>query len=105
MEVVFGHDSETRNIESRLPVPSPGACVDDLSQRVDRIWNLLARTTAKGPRAHVHRQLVEQALIDAGVTSELAAEIDESVSRGGDRLGAGQHTSADRHARAEPGSI
>jgi flagellar biosynthesis GTPase FlhF len=80
IEVVFGHDSEPRNIESRLPAPYPGACVEDLSQRVDKIWDLLARTTAKGPRADVHRRLVEQALIDAGVTSELAAEIDESVA-------------------------
>jgi flagellar biosynthesis protein FlhF len=80
IEVVFGNDSQTQNIEPGLAASLPGTSVDDLSQRLDQIWNLLVRTTAKSSRASVHRRLVEQVLIDAGVTNEIAAEIDESVA-------------------------
>jgi len=77
LEVVFGNDSESRNAN---PAPPAVAGIDDLRQSVEKIWNLLIRTTAGGPRADASRRLVEQALFDAGVTRELAAEIDESVA-------------------------
>jgi len=85
MEVVFGSDSEIRNVGSEPPAASAGASGGDLCYRVDKIWDLLVRTTAKGPRADVPRRLVEQVLIDAGLTGELAAEIDESVAARGTR--------------------
>jgi flagellar biosynthesis protein FlhF len=78
LEVVFGNDTESRTAE---PAPVPAAGIDDLRQSVEKIWNLLIRTTTGGPRADASRRLVEQALVDAGVTRELAAEIDEAVAK------------------------
>ena len=52
LEVVFGNDSETRNAN---PVatsnPAGPSGIDDLRQSVEKIWNLLIRTSAGSVRA------------------------------------------------------
>jgi flagellar biosynthesis protein FlhF len=83
LEVVFGNDSEPEKVEhvATAPPPPPPATpgIDDLRQNIEKIWNLL-RTTVGSPRADGRRRLVEQVLIDAGLTPELAADIDECVT-------------------------
>jgi flagellar biosynthesis protein FlhF len=77
VEVVFGVYAE-----KRLAEPSPAASatsMDELRQRMDEIRSLLIRSTAT-PSSRNRARLVEQVLLDAGLTPAIAAEIEESVT-------------------------
>jgi flagellar biosynthesis protein FlhF len=81
IEVVFGDDSEMRNADPGPPVAVGGG----LRQKVDNICNRVAGTVVEGARPDARRRLVEQVLLNAGVTRELASEIDDAVASGADR--------------------
>ncbi|HEX4136693.1 MAG TPA: hypothetical protein VHY84_18930 [Bryobacteraceae bacterium] len=78
VEVVFGVYPE-----KRAPEPPPSAVsatsVDDLRYKVDEIRSLLIRS-ASAPSSAKRIRLVEQALLDAGLTAVIAAEIDDAVT-------------------------
>jgi len=80
LEVVFGNDWDTRNVEPIAPLPPPSD-VGDLRQAVDRIWKLLLRNNPGDSVADRPNRIVAQVLIDAGVTRELAMEIGASVAQ------------------------
>ena len=89
IEVVFGHDSSVRTpdyaeevtiVENGLQLRSAAPNLDDLHQSVEKIWNLLVRTTRGGAWSAGRPRLVEQVLLEMGLTSEVAAEIDEEVA-------------------------
>ncbi|HEY3825671.1 MAG TPA: hypothetical protein VGL82_14000 [Bryobacteraceae bacterium] len=77
VEVVFGVYPEKRASE---PPPSAvsATSVDDLRYKVDEIRSLLIRSAA--PSSGKRIRLVEQALVDAGLTAAIAAEIDDAVT-------------------------
>jgi flagellar biosynthesis protein FlhF len=80
MEVVFGDDSGARDADSGAATPI-AASGDDVRRNIsERIWSLLVRASGEGPHADSQRRFPEQVLIDAGLSRELAAEIDESVA-------------------------
>lgn len=77
VEVVFGVYAEKRPAE---PPPAASATsMDDLRQKMDEIRGLLIRSTAT-PSSRNRARLVEQVLLDAGLTPAIAAEIEESVT-------------------------
>ena len=97
LEVVFGHDSGARGLQLQplqaeaspaaiSAVPSYAAMTQDieqLRQSVDKIWALLQKATRGavwGAPAAARPRLVEQALMETGVTREIAAEIDDAVA-------------------------
>ena len=78
LEVVFGESAE--NTKKEEPASSVAAAeIDDLRKKMDEIRNLLVRTTATTPYGGTRARLVEQVLIDAGLTVPLADELDEAV--------------------------
>ena len=135
LEVVFGHDSGKPKATSSAvwaaqpetvavapvmpPVQSYAAMTQDieqLRQSVDKIWALLQKATRGavwGPPAQARPRLVEQALIEMGVTREIAAEIDDAVAVNvGEQPGAGFSSDAvlrgtideiERRFRVQPG--
>ena len=135
LEVVFGHDSGKPKATSSAvwaaqpetvavapvmpPVQSYAAMTQDieqLRQSVDKIWALLQKATRGavwGPPAQARPRLVEQALIEMGVTREIAAEIDDAVAvTVGEHPGAGFSSDAvlrgtideiERRFRVQPG--
>jgi flagellar biosynthesis protein FlhF len=77
VEVVFGVYGEKRAAE-----PTPAASttnVDDLRHKMDEIRGLLIRSAA-APSSRHRPRLVEQVLMDAGLTPAIAAEIEKSVT-------------------------
>lgn len=89
IEVVFGHDATVRNVDNpggtrsagtEPQAPPAAAGIDDLRQNVEKIWNLLVRTTRGGAWQATRQRLVEQVLLEMGLTGELAAEIDDAVA-------------------------
>ncbi|HVW09496.1 MAG TPA: hypothetical protein VHC90_12980, partial [Bryobacteraceae bacterium] len=135
LEVVFGHDSGNRTGTSSAvwasktqpeavaaaPAMSPAAAnvtqdIEELRQSVDKIWNLLLKATRGGAwstPAAARPRLVEQALMEIGVTREIAAEIDDAVAvNAGEQAGAGLDSEAvlratideiERRFRVRPG--
>jgi len=77
VEVVFGVYAEKRPAEP--PPAAPATSVDDLRQKMDEIRSLLIRSAAV-PSSRNRAWLVEQVLLDAGLTPSVAAEIEESVT-------------------------
>jgi flagellar biosynthesis protein FlhF len=75
VEVVFGVYADKRPTEPRPTGPEKG--VEDLRQKMDEIRSLLIRSAAPSSRSRV--RLVEQVLLDAGLTPAIAAEIEEAV--------------------------
>lgn len=105
-EVVFGDDSELRSSDA-APAPPPVYANADDSARGDvprnieeRIWNLLVRTTKSGPLPNTRRRLVAQALLDEGVTQELAMKIDDAVAARLNRRSGGAGRTSDVDAGA-----
>jgi flagellar biosynthesis protein FlhF len=85
------------------PVIAPAAAnvthdIEELRQSVDKIWNLLLKATrggAWGTPVTARPRLVEQALMEIGVTREIAAEIDDAVAvHVGEQAGAGLDSDA-----------
>lgn len=77
VEVVFGVYAEKRSAE---PPPAASATsMDDLRLKMEEIRSLLIRSTAT-PSSRNRARLVEQVLLDAGLTPAIAAEIEESVT-------------------------
>ncbi|HVY91215.1 MAG TPA: hypothetical protein VHA14_00645 [Bryobacteraceae bacterium] len=133
LEVVFGHDSGSRtaassatwssHTETAIPAPvvTPAAAnvtqdIEELRQGVDKIWNLLLKATRGGAwttPSTARPRLVEQALMEIGVTREIAAEIDDAVAlNAGEQGGAGLNSEAvlratideiERRFRVRPG--
>src|SRR6185503_18150567 len=130
LEVAFGHDSGSRGAQAQLlqaeamtpvmpPVPSYAAMTQDieqLRQSVDKIWALLQKATRGavwGAPAQARPRLVEQALMEMGMTREIAAEIDDAVAvNAGEQPGAGLSSDAvlratideiERRFRVQPG--
>src|SRR6185312_4931571 len=134
IEVVFGHDSGSHKASSSAvwalqteavaqaaiaPAPSYAAVTQDieqLRQSVDKIWALLQKATRGavwGSPSPARQRLVEQALMDMGVTREIAAEIDDAVAaNAGEQPGAGLSSDAvlratideiERRFRVRPG--
>lgn len=135
LEVVFGHDSGSPKATSSAvwasqpetvavapvmaPAPSYAAMTQDieqLRQSVDKIWALLQKATRGavwGTPAQARPRLVEQALMEMGVTREIAAEIDDAVAVNvGEQTGAGFSSDAvlretideiERRFRVRPG--
>ena len=64
VEVVFGVHAEPRDVEP--PPPASPASSDDLRRTMDEIRSLLIRSSAT-PSSRDRSQLVEQALLDAGL--------------------------------------
>jgi flagellar biosynthesis protein FlhF len=80
IEVTFGDNSGGSDVEPKLPpTPAPGG-MDDLRMRMDELRNLLIRTGVGAAQPGTRQGPVEQALVEAGLTNTLAAEIDEGVS-------------------------
>jgi flagellar biosynthesis protein FlhF len=78
LEVVFGESAE--NTKKEEPASSIATAeIDDLRKKMDEIRNLLVRTTSTTPYGGTRARLVEQVLIDAGLTVPLADELDEAV--------------------------
>ncbi len=77
IEVIFGDDSELRHSD-RAPLISVRR--GGLRQKVDNICNLVAGTGVDGSRQDTRGRFVEQALLNAGLTQELASEIHETVA-------------------------
>src|SRR5580698_5727956 len=78
LEVVFGESTESTKKEE--PTSSVAAAeIDDLRKKMEEIRNLLVRTTSTKPYGGTRARLVEQVLIDAGLTVPLADELDEAV--------------------------
>ncbi|HVV45957.1 MAG TPA: hypothetical protein VHC72_12165 [Bryobacteraceae bacterium] len=137
LEVVFGHDSGSPTAKSSAvwssqtditaapvmapmaPAPSYAAMTQDieqLRQSVDKIWTLLQKATRGGAWStpgQTRPRLVEQALMDMGVTREIAAEMDDAVAANvGEQSGAGFSSDAmlratideiERRFRVRPG--
>jgi flagellar biosynthesis protein FlhF len=102
LEVVFGHDAGGRYLNDRHDLPLPGSQpsfsslvpssspgpedlkhnpgFEDLRQNIEKIWNLLVRTTRTGGWTPARPRLLEQVLLEIGLTSELAAEIDDAAT-------------------------
>jgi flagellar biosynthesis protein FlhF len=88
VEVVFGVYSENRPVEKATAgAPTPvapahvaPANVDELRKKMDQIHNLLIRSAGAQPARHHAVRLIEQVLIDAGLTPETAADIEEAVT-------------------------
>jgi flagellar biosynthesis protein FlhF len=98
IEVVFGHDAGSRGMQlhamqkesftapAMAATPSYAAMTQDmeqLRQSVDKIWNLLLKSTrgeAWPSPGQTRQRLVEQALMEMGVTREIAAEMDDAVA-------------------------
>jgi flagellar biosynthesis protein FlhF len=78
LEVVFGESAESPKKEEPA-TSSVAAEIDDLRNKMDEIRNLLVRTTSTKPYGGTRARLVEQVLIDAGLTVPLADELDEAV--------------------------
>jgi flagellar biosynthesis protein FlhF len=78
LEVIFGETAEIARKES--PASSVASAeIDDLRKRMEEIRSLLVRTTPSTPYGGARARLVEQVLIDAGLTGPLADELDEAV--------------------------
>jgi flagellar biosynthesis protein FlhF len=80
IEVVFGDNSEVRTPEpepAAPPVQAPG--IDELRQKMEEIRSLLIRAGMPTPQAEGRRRHVEEALLEAGVTRDVAAAIDDAV--------------------------
>src|SRR6185437_14141346 len=77
LEVVFGVHASKRPAErqeeraAHVPQTAAPAGVDDLRQKMDEIRSLLLRSAA--PSAN-HARIVEQVLLDAGLTPAIAGE-------------------------------
>lgn len=79
LEVVFGEAADTSK-PAPAAISAPAAEMGDLRQAMDEIRTLLVRTTRSTPYGGAARpRLVEQVLIDAGLTPALADELDEAV--------------------------
>ena len=78
LEVVFGESAESpKKEEPASSIASAG--IDDLRQKMEEIRNLLVRSTSTTPYGGTRARLVQQVLIDAGLTAPLADELDEAV--------------------------
>jgi len=77
VEVVFGVYVEKRPADP--PSAASATSMDDLRQKMEEIRSLLIRSTAT-PSSRNRARLVEQVLLDAGLTPAIAAEIEESVT-------------------------
>jgi flagellar biosynthesis protein FlhF len=77
VEVVFGVRADKRPAEP--PPAGAAAGVEDLRRKMDEIRGLLVRSAA-APSSRNRARLVEQVLLDAGLTPAIAAEIEESVT-------------------------
>jgi flagellar biosynthesis protein FlhF len=98
LEVVFGHDrgheAGARSVSMRVsqvetavasvkPAASVTQDIEELRQSVDKIWNLLLRATRGGgwpAPAPARQRILEQALLEMGMTREIASEIDDAVT-------------------------
>jgi flagellar biosynthesis protein FlhF len=80
IEVVFGDNTEPRRPEAPPSTPPADAGLDDLRQKVEEIRKLLIRSAAGPVPVGGRRRIVEQVLLDAGLTRELAGEIDDDVA-------------------------
>ncbi|HEX4276085.1 MAG TPA: hypothetical protein VHZ74_12060 [Bryobacteraceae bacterium] len=77
VEVVFGVYGEKRQAES--PVAAPVTSIEDLRQKMEEIRNLVIRSgTASSSRGSA--RLVEQVLIDAGLTPSISQQVEEAVT-------------------------
>jgi flagellar biosynthesis protein FlhF len=85
VEVVFGvyadkHPAEPPAAASAAPSAAPSSTsMEDLRQKIDEIRSLLIRPAA-APSSRNRVRLVEQALLDAGLTQAIATEIEEAVT-------------------------
>jgi flagellar biosynthesis protein FlhF len=79
LEVVFGETAESTRKEEPGASSVAAAGIDDLRKKMEEIRNLLVRTTSTTPYGGTRARLVEQVLIDAGLTVPLADELDEAV--------------------------
>lgn len=77
LEVIFGIAAEQHL--RRAPSPAPTAAVDDLCHKIDRLQDLLMGSTDIGMRPKPGLG-VQRALVDAGLTAALAAEIEGAVA-------------------------
>ncbi|MGD1070270.1 MAG: hypothetical protein ABSB15_09025 [Bryobacteraceae bacterium] len=84
VEVVFGENTGVGSAERPSPTPQPSAGIDDLRQKVEEIRSLLIRAGVSGQYTGMHPgmrpRLLEQALLEAGLSRALAAEIDQAVA-------------------------
>jgi flagellar biosynthesis protein FlhF len=79
LEVVFGESAESTKKEEPATSSVAAAEIDDLRKKMEEIRNLLVRTTSTKPYGGTRARLVEQVLIDAGLTVPMADELDEAV--------------------------
>lgn len=77
LEVVFGGYQQAL---PDSPAAAPSDSLEDLRRKVDEIRTLLIRNGLGGNGNRSRPPLVEQALLDAGLTAGLAAEIEEAVA-------------------------
>ncbi len=109
VEVVFGVAAEERPVERPAERPAagtaaaPGSEVDDLRQKMDEIRSLLMRSVTPAPATRV--RLVEQVLLDAGLTPAIAASIEDSVAARLNRRPVLEISRARRLYEWEPNSI
>jgi flagellar biosynthesis protein FlhF len=80
IEVVFGENTDVRDAQPAASPQPADAGIDDLRQKVEEIRSLLMRAGAGVQYAGTRPRLVEQTLLEAGLTRALAAEIDQSVA-------------------------
>jgi len=76
-EIVFGSYAQAQPAAPDPPPASQG--VDDLRRQMDEIRSLLLRNAVAAGSIHDRQPLLEQLLLDAGIESALAAEIEDGV--------------------------
>jgi flagellar biosynthesis protein FlhF len=105
--VVFGEQTsfveQTRSVrDEERATPAPQAAdMEDLRRKVEEIRSLLLRAGVIGRQTGT-RRIVEQALLEAGLTPALAAEIDRAVAvQYGDEAALLEKTTAELNARIQ----
>ena len=66
--------------EERVASAPQAADIEDLRQKVEEIRSLLLRAGMTGQQTGTRRRVVEQALLEVGLTPALAAEIDGTMT-------------------------
>jgi flagellar biosynthesis protein FlhF len=107
IEVVFGEqgfveDKVVAVGEERVASAPQAADIEDLRQKVEEIRSLLLRAGMTGQQTGTRRRVVEQALLEAGLTPALAAEIDGTMTvQDGDAAALVRETITKLNARIE----
>lgn len=83
LEVVFGEAADGGKFEpagqTRRPGEAPAGEINNLKQAMDEIRSLLVRNSKSTPYGGARPRPIQQVLLDAGLTAELADELDEAV--------------------------